>query len=124
MVKALSWLVGLPFLAAAAVSGYAAPGACSGICTNAHDPSIVQNANGTYYRFSTGNKIAVHSAPDISGPWKYEGAALPDGSSIDLKGKDDLWVCFNASMLQSSLVSDHCRKFSPFVCVWMLVAGP
>ncbi|KAG7378110.1 hypothetical protein PHYPSEUDO_010548 [Phytophthora pseudosyringae] len=92
MVKALSWLVGLPLLAASAVSGYAAPGACSGICTNAHDPSIVQSASGTYYRFSTGSKIAVHTAPDISGPWKFEGAALPEGSSIELKGKDDLWA--------------------------------
>ncbi|KAH7471118.1 hypothetical protein PRIC1_003067 [Phytophthora ramorum] len=92
MVKALSWFVGLPLLVATAVNGYAAPGACSGICTNAHDPSIVQSANGTYYRFSTGNKIAVHTAPDITGPWKYEGAALPEGSSINLKGNDDLWA--------------------------------
>ncbi|GMF11439.1 unnamed protein product [Phytophthora lilii] len=92
MVKFFSWLVGLHLAAATIVNGYAAPGKCSGICTNAHDPSIIQSANGTYYRFSTGNKIAVHSAPDITGPWKYEGAALPDGSSINLKGKDDLWV--------------------------------
>ncbi|POM72187.1 Arabinan endo-1,5-alpha-L-arabinosidase A precursor [Phytophthora palmivora] len=92
MVKTLAWFVGFPFLVVSTVNGYATPGACSGICTNAHDPSIIQNSNGTYYRFSTGNKIAVHSAPDISGPWKYEGAALPDGSSIDLKGKDDLWA--------------------------------
>jgi arabinan endo-1,5-alpha-L-arabinosidase len=94
MVKALSWLVGLPLLAATAVNAYATPGACSGICNNAHDPAIIQSPDGTYYRFSTGGKVAVHTAPDISGPWKYEGAALPDGSSIDLKGKDDLWVGF------------------------------
>ncbi|ETM38013.1 hypothetical protein L914_15566 [Phytophthora nicotianae] len=92
MVKVFSLVVGLPFLAASAVNAYAAPGACSGICTNTHDPSIIQSANGTYYRFSTGNKIAVHTAPDISGPWKYQGAALPEGSSIDLKGNDDLWA--------------------------------
>jgi len=34
----------------------------------------------------------VHSAPDIVGPWTYLGAAVPDGSTIDLDGNDDLWV--------------------------------
>ncbi|KAF4318267.1 hypothetical protein BBO99_00005683 [Phytophthora kernoviae] len=91
MVRFLSMLAGLPFLASL-VSGYANPKACSGVCTNAHDPSIVRRDDGTYFRFSTGGKVAVHTAPDITGPWKYEGAAIPDGSSIDLKGSDDLWA--------------------------------
>lgn len=34
----------------------------------------------------------MHTAPDIVGPWTYQGAALPDGSSIDLTGNDDLWA--------------------------------
>ncbi|KAI4864551.1 glycoside hydrolase family 43 protein [Hypoxylon rubiginosum] len=80
----------LPFLAT--VYGYANPGACSGTCTNTHDPSIIRRSDGTYFRFSTGGKIAVHTAPDITGPWTYKGAVLPSGSSIDLAGNQDLWA--------------------------------
>lgn len=78
--------------AATAVYGYADPMGCSGVCTNAHDPALIRRDDGTYYRFSTGGKIAIHSAPSIVGPWTYKGAALPKGSSINLNGKDDLWV--------------------------------
>ncbi|KAL7621036.1 hypothetical protein AAE478_008348 [Parahypoxylon ruwenzoriense] len=74
------------------VSGYANPKACSGTCVNTHDPSIIRRSDGTYFRFSTGGKIAVHTAPDITGPWTYKGAALPSGSSIDLGGNQDLWA--------------------------------
>ncbi|KAI1206350.1 glycoside hydrolase family 43 protein [Annulohypoxylon truncatum] len=74
------------------VSGYANPGACSGTCTNTHDPSIIRRSDGTYFRFSTGGKIAVHTAPDITGPWTYQGAALPSGSKINLAGNQDLWA--------------------------------
>ncbi|KAI0896184.1 glycoside hydrolase family 43 protein [Annulohypoxylon nitens] len=74
------------------VSGYANPGACSGTCTNTHDPSIIRRSDGTYFRFSTGGKIAVHTAPDITGPWTYKGAALPSGSKINLAGNQDLWA--------------------------------
>ncbi|KAL5596596.1 hypothetical protein BROUX41_006812 [Berkeleyomyces rouxiae] len=68
------------------------PGACSGACGNSHDPSIVIDSAGTYWRFSTGGKIAVHSAPALTGPWEYKGAAIPNGSIINLAGKDDLWA--------------------------------
>ncbi|KUF98863.1 hypothetical protein AM588_10008457 [Phytophthora nicotianae] len=91
-MKLLSMLVGLPLLLAGVVNGYALPQACSGVCTNAHDPSIIRRDDGTYFRFSTGNKIAIHSAPDLTGPWKYLGAAVPDSSKINLKGRDDLWA--------------------------------
>ncbi|KAI1097787.1 glycoside hydrolase family 43 protein [Jackrogersella minutella] len=74
------------------VFGYSNPEACSGTCTNTHDPSIIRRSDGTYFRFSTGGKIAVHTAPDISGPWTYKGAALPSGSIIDLDGNQDLWA--------------------------------
>lgn len=74
------------------VAAYANPKACSGTCVNTHDPSIIRRSDGTYFRFSTGGKIAVHTAPDITGPWTYKGAALPSGSSINLGGNQDLWV--------------------------------
>ncbi|KAK0741515.1 glycoside hydrolase family 43 protein [Schizothecium vesticola] len=71
---------------------YSLPEPCSGTCVNAHDPSIVIRPNGTYFRFSTGGKIAIHTAPDLRGPWTYKGAALPNGSKINLKGNQDLWA--------------------------------
>lgn len=77
---------------ATAVYGYADPMSCTGVCNNAHDPALIRRADGTYYRFSTGGKIAIHSAPSITGPWSYKGAAIPAGSKISLAGKDDLWV--------------------------------
>ncbi|KAE9314055.1 hypothetical protein PF008_g19573, partial [Phytophthora fragariae] len=69
-------------LIGAVTGAYVNPGACSGICVNTHDPSIFRRGDGTYFRFSTGGGIAVHSAPDITGPWEYKGAVLPDGTSI------------------------------------------
>ncbi|KAF2636066.1 endo-1,5-arabinanase [Massarina eburnea CBS 473.64] len=79
--------------AATAVHGYANPLTCSGVCTNAHDPALIRrSSDGKYYRFSTGGKIAMHSATTINGPWTYLGAAIPNGSKIDLTGNDDLWA--------------------------------
>ncbi|KAF3037611.1 hypothetical protein E8E12_002571 [Didymella heteroderae] len=72
--------------------GYANPMACSGVCNNAHDPALIRHSDGTYYRFSTGGKIAIHSAPTLTGPWSYKGSVVPAGSKINLKGKDDLWA--------------------------------
>jgi arabinan endo-1,5-alpha-L-arabinosidase len=80
------YLVGL-------VLGYADPRLCTGICNNSHDPSIIRRPDGTYFRFSTGNKISIHTASDITGPWEYKGSMLPNGSSINLDGNHDLWVC-------------------------------
>lgn len=79
--------------AVTAVYGYANPMECTGICNNAHDPALIRRKDGTYFRFSTGGKIAIHTAPKITGPWTYKGAAIPAGSKINLPGKDDLWVC-------------------------------
>lgn len=71
---------------------YAAPGPCSGAC-HVRDPALIQRASdGKYFRFSTGNKIAIASASDLSGPWKALGSVVPGGSSINLPGRDDLWV--------------------------------
>jgi arabinan endo-1,5-alpha-L-arabinosidase len=74
------------------VFAYTNPGTCSGICNNSHDPAIIRRSDGTYFRFSTGSKIAVHTAPNITGPWMHRGAVVPAGSKINLKGQNDLWV--------------------------------
>lgn len=77
---------------AALVSSYANPGPCSGQC-GVHDPGLIRRASdGTYFRFSTGNKISYARAPSIQGPWTGEGSVLPGGSSINLPGNQDLWV--------------------------------
>lgn len=75
------------------VYGYANPGSCSGAC-NIHDPGLIQReSDGTYFRFSTGNKISYAKSSSIEGPWTVVGSMLPDGSSINKAGNDDLWVC-------------------------------
>lgn len=75
------------------VAGYANPGSCSGAC-NVHDPALIRRASdGKYFRFSTGNKISYASASSINGPWTVVGSVLPGGSSINIAGNNDLWVC-------------------------------
>lgn len=71
------------------IQAFPNPMSCSGVCGNAHDPSILQNTDGTYYRFSTGGGIAIHTSPSLTGPWTYKGQAL-GASKID--GNTDLWV--------------------------------
>ncbi|KAK1750465.1 putative arabinan endo-1,5-alpha-L-arabinosidase A [Echria macrotheca] len=80
------------FVAGFVSSVFSLPEACTGTCTNTHDPSIIVRTDGTYFRFSTGGRIAIHSASNITGPWKYRGAALPNDSSINLRGNQDLWA--------------------------------
>lgn len=77
------------------VHGYANPGSCSGAC-NVHDPGLIQRDDGVYFRFSTGNKISYAQSSSIEGPWTAVGSVVPDGSSIDKAGNDDLWVCRSA----------------------------
>lgn len=89
---------------AAFAHGYATPMACSGVCVNAHDPALIRRDDGTYFRFSTGGKIAIHSAPSITGPWTYRGAAIPAGSKITKPGNNDLWVIAHQQCPQT----DHC----------------
>lgn len=99
----------LPFLGS--VLGYANPRTCTGTCTNAHDPSIIRRADGTYFRFATNGRIAVHTAPDISGPWTYRGAALPGGSSINLPGNTDLWVSLQEQLKPCPILGTSCKEY-------------
>ena len=78
-------------LLSAAVNGQADPGACSGDCWT-HDPALVRRDDGVYFRFNTGSKIGILKSNSISGPWTFQGSAIPSGSSINLPGRDDLWV--------------------------------
>jgi arabinan endo-1,5-alpha-L-arabinosidase len=60
----------------------------------AHDPSIVERSDGTYFKFNTGSGIEIATASSIAGPWTYQGYALPSGSKISVTGNTgtDLWV--------------------------------
>lgn len=80
----------LPLLGAL-VRGYADPGRCTGAC-NVRDPGLVQREDGMYFLFSTHEKIKYASAKSLSGPWTMVGSVVPDGSKIDLSGRNDLWV--------------------------------
>ncbi|KAI5360423.1 Putative glycoside hydrolase, family 43 [Septoria linicola] len=73
---------------------YPPAGACEGVCEGRlHDPAVIYNeATSEYWRFTTNDGIGMAVAPSISGPWTYRGAALPNGSSIDLPGNRDLWA--------------------------------
>lgn len=77
----------------ATVLAYSNPLSCSGTCTNAHDPSLIKRtSDGTYFRFSTGGGIAIHTASSIQGPWVYKGQVLPNGANVANSGKTDLWA--------------------------------
>jgi arabinan endo-1,5-alpha-L-arabinosidase len=91
LLPALSILTTLLTTAAA----YADPGACSSGCTNSHDPSIIRRASdGTYFRFSTGGTIQIHTAPDLSGPWAFACTMLPGAAKLRVPGNPgtDLWA--------------------------------
>ncbi|CZT22390.1 probable Probable arabinan endo-1,5-alpha-L-arabinosidase A [Ramularia collo-cygni] len=76
------------------VHSYANPGACSGVCTNTHDPSIVKRSDGTYFRFSTSGGIQIHSAPSLTGPWTFKCEMLTGNAKLTVSGNDgsDLWA--------------------------------
>lgn len=87
-------------------AAYPNPGACSGDCF-AHDPALIKrSSDGKYFRFNTGGKIMIYNSDSLSGPWTYQGAAIPAGSSINLAGKDDLWVSLIAARSASHQHTD------------------
>jgi arabinan endo-1,5-alpha-L-arabinosidase len=57
-----------------------------------HDPTIYRRDDGTFFLYSTDNHTNVRSAPSMSGPWKYLGAAFLEDSKIDLPGRDNIWA--------------------------------
>ncbi|CAO2655316.1 Nn.00g103800.m01.CDS01 [Neocucurbitaria sp. VM-36] len=73
-------------------SSYPPPEPCTGNCTFIHDPSVVRRSDGTWFRFSTIGNIAIATAPALTGPWTYQGAMLPEGSSIQLRDDQELWA--------------------------------
>ena len=98
-------------LFAALVSGYADPEGCSGVCT-ARDPGLMRRASdGVYFRFSTFNKISSLRSEALQGPWTEVGSVVPEGSSIDKPGRNDLWVC-----------STICGRWAMFLSITLIPA--
>ncbi|KAK6385274.1 hypothetical protein LTR65_009315 [Meristemomyces frigidus] len=86
-----TWLLLLAL--AAYATAFSNPLACSGTCTDTHDPSLIRrSSDGTYYRFATGGGIDIYSSPSLTGPWTLQGEVLPNGSGIDSPGSDDAWA--------------------------------
>ena len=89
---------------------YPNPGECSGFCSYVHDPYVIQRvSDGTYFRFATFNEIMIATAPNLTGPWTEQGAALPGGSDIGIPGNMDLWVgdFVNSTLLAPSFPRLH-----------------
>jgi hypothetical protein len=94
------------------------PEPCKGNCSWVHDPNVYVEG-GTYWRFSTSGNIAVASADDLRGPWRYQGALLEEGTSIVVDGgKQDVWVCSPFSPPLSLLPSLFaiCNLIWPSTC--------
>ncbi|EME48234.1 glycoside hydrolase family 43 protein [Dothistroma septosporum NZE10] len=74
---------------------YAYPQACTGVCVDTHDPSIIRReSDGLYFRFSTGGLISIHTAPNITGPWTFACKMLSTNSKVTQKDNpgSDLWA--------------------------------
>jgi arabinan endo-1,5-alpha-L-arabinosidase len=84
--------------------GYPDPQPCHGNCSWVHDPSIIYE-DGTYWRFTTSGNIAIATAPNLEGPWTYQGPLLHNGTSIRIRDDQDIWVSLSTS-------HPHCRVHS------------
>ncbi|KAI3400994.1 hypothetical protein diail_699 [Diaporthe ilicicola] len=92
VLRGLTALLTLAAVPAAVQAAYPDPIACTGSTCWSHDPSVIKRSDGTYFRFETGSKIGIFKGTSLTGPWTYQGAAIPAGSSINLAGNDDLWA--------------------------------
>ncbi|KAJ7837115.1 glycoside hydrolase family 43 protein [Mycena leptocephala] len=57
-----------------------------------HDPSLVQRTDGKYFLFTTHDKAGIITATHLDGPWTEVGSILPNNSTIQLPGRDDIWA--------------------------------
>ncbi|KAJ5668651.1 Glycoside hydrolase family 43 [Penicillium macrosclerotiorum] len=52
---------------------------------NTHDPTILLHGD-TFYLYTIDDHIAIYSAPDLAGPWEYQGSVLEADSIIEKGG--------------------------------------
>lgn len=89
-------------------TSYLNPEPCTGNCTGVHDPTLIKTESGKWFRLSTNGNIAIASADDVTGPWTYQGAMLPDGSVIQVVDNQEIWVQgFKLPSHPSSFANDN-----------------
>ena len=114
----------LAFLALVATKAiaYPNPEPCTGNCSAIHDPSVIQRkSDGTWYRFNTNGNIGIASAPNLTGPWTYDGELLEGGSVIEVSASQGVWVCDSpASSVFGFCVDKTLMSDRPLMCrMWM-----
>ncbi|EPQ57247.1 glycosyl hydrolase [Gloeophyllum trabeum ATCC 11539] len=83
--------IGVP--APDAAAAYPNPLALQGPSFFVHDPSLVQRqSDGKYFLFTTHDKGGILTATQLAGPWTEVGSILPNDSTIQLPGRDDIWA--------------------------------
>ncbi|PNS15107.1 hypothetical protein CAC42_2336 [Sphaceloma murrayae] len=76
----------------ALVHAYAKPLSCTGICTNTHDPALIRrSSDGKYFRFATGGRMPIFTAPALTGPWSQAGTVLSANAKVSGQNKD-MWA--------------------------------
>ncbi|KAJ7475441.1 glycoside hydrolase family 43 protein [Mycena galericulata] len=83
-----AWLT----LATAVASSFPDPLPLKGPFFFVHDPSLVQRQDGKYFLFTTHDKAGIITATHLDGPWEEVGSILPNDSTIQLPGRDDIWA--------------------------------
>ncbi|TFK54442.1 glycoside hydrolase family 43 protein [Heliocybe sulcata] len=84
-------VIGSPTVAAA--TSYPDPLPLEGPFFFVHDPSMLQRqSDGRYFLFTTHDKAGILTAEEIQGPWTEIGSILPNNSTIQLPGRDDIWA--------------------------------
>ncbi|KFY10816.1 hypothetical protein V492_04826 [Pseudogymnoascus sp. VKM F-4246] len=77
----LAILIFFTHIIAAVNAQWPPPEPCTGYC-NSHDPSVVRHTNGTYFRFSSSNKVATSES--LKGPWTAQPGFVDE--TIAIKG--------------------------------------
>ncbi|EJF59885.1 glycoside hydrolase family 43 protein [Dichomitus squalens LYAD-421 SS1] len=93
MFTALTALISCLTLIVGSLAAFPDPLALSGDSFFVHDPSLVQRvSDGKYFVFTTHNKGGIITATNLAGPWTSVGSILPNNSTINLAGRDDIWA--------------------------------
>ncbi|OCH91094.1 glycoside hydrolase family 43 protein [Obba rivulosa] len=89
----LNSLLPLVSLASAVSASFPNPLPLEGDHVYVHDPSLIQRqSDGKYFLFTSHNEAGIITATNLSGPWTEVGSILPNGSSINLPGRNDIWA--------------------------------
>ena len=74
-------------------SSFADPEPCTGHGIGIHNPSVIKRpSDSKWFRSSASDNISIASAPNVTGPWIYQGAVLPNGTTIHVTNRQDIWA--------------------------------